>query len=50
MSAWPGGLAGLKDWHGVLDHARQVLAEEYGVTHATIQVEPHDHDEQPAAV
>ena len=38
------------DWHGVLDHARQVLAEEYGVTHATIQVEPHDHDEQPAAV
>ena len=38
------------DWHGVLDHAREVLAQEYGVTHATIQVEPHDHDEQPAAV
>ena len=23
-----------------------VLAGEYGVTHATIQVEPHDHDEE----
>lgn len=34
------------DWHAVLDRAREVLAEEYGVTHATIQVEPHDHDEQ----
>ncbi|MGI8536196.1 MAG: cation diffusion facilitator family transporter [Mycobacteriales bacterium] len=38
------------DWHGVLDHSRQVLEEEYGVTHATIQVEPHDHEEHPAAV
>lgn len=38
------------DWHGVLDHCRQVLAEEYGVTHATIQVEPHDHVERPGAV
>ncbi len=38
------------DWHGVLDHTRQVLEQEYGVTHATIQVEPHDHEEQPAAV
>ena len=38
------------DWHGVLDRAREVLAAEYGVTHATIQVEPHDHTEQPAAV
>lgn len=37
------------DWHGVLDATRTVLAEEYGVTHATIQVEPHDHEEQPAA-
>ena len=38
------------DWHSVLDRAREVLAEEYGVTHATIQVEPHDHDELPAAI
>lgn len=38
------------DWHSVLDHCRQVLAEDYGVTHATIQVEPHDHVEQPAAI
>ncbi|MBI4940999.1 MAG: cation transporter [Actinobacteria bacterium] len=38
------------DWHDVLDRARTVLAEEYGVTHATIQVEPPDHQEQPAAV
>jgi cobalt-zinc-cadmium efflux system protein len=38
------------DWHGILDRAREVLAEEYGVTHATIQVEPHDHDELPAAI
>ena len=38
------------DWHGVLDQTRQVLAEEYGVTHSTIQVEPHDHEEHPAAV
>lgn len=33
------------DWHAVLDHSRQVLADEYGVTHAAIQVEPHDHVE-----
>lgn len=38
------------DWHDVLDRGRTVLAEEYGVTHATIQVEPPDHQEQPAAV
>lgn len=38
------------DWHGVLDQARELLAKEYGVTHATIQVEPHDHEEEPAAV
>lgn len=34
------------DWHAVLDSTREVLATGYGVTHATIQVEPHDHDEQ----
>ena len=33
------------DWHTVLDQAREVLAQEYGVTHATIQLEPHDHEE-----
>lgn len=33
------------DWHGVLDRTREVLATDYGVTHATIQVEPDDHDE-----
>lgn len=33
------------DWHDVLDSARDVLARQYGVTHATIQVEPHDHNE-----
>lgn len=38
------------DWHDVLDRTRTVLADEYGVTHATIQVEPPDHQEQPAAV
>ena len=38
------------DWHGVLDHTREVLEQEYGVTHSTIQVEPHDHDDHPAAV
>jgi cobalt-zinc-cadmium efflux system protein len=30
--------------HAVLDSARQCLAETYGVTHATFQVEPDDHD------
>jgi len=29
--------------HGVLDQARALLAEEYGITHATFQVEPDDH-------
>lgn len=38
------------DWHEVLDTTRHVLARDYGVTHATIQVEPHDHDEDPIAV
>ena len=34
------------DWPVVLDCTRELLASGYGVTHATIQVEPHDHDEQ----
>ena len=34
------------EWHAVLDSSRELLATEYGVTHATIQVEPQDHDEQ----
>lgn len=38
------------DWHGVLDQTRQVLETRYGVTHMTIQVEPHDHEEHPAVV
>jgi cobalt-zinc-cadmium efflux system protein len=29
--------------HGVLDRARALLAEGYGITHATFQVEPDDH-------
>lgn len=32
------------DSHAVLDGARQYLAETYGVTHATFQVEPADHE------
>jgi cobalt-zinc-cadmium efflux system protein len=32
------------DTHGVLDEARQLLAERYGITHATLQVEPDDHE------
>ena len=31
------------DSHGVLDQARDVLREAYGVGHATLQVEPDDH-------
>jgi cobalt-zinc-cadmium efflux system protein len=31
------------DSHGVLDQARDVLRESYGVGHATLQVEPDDH-------
>ncbi len=31
------------DAHGVLDQARAVLAERYGIDHATLQVEPEDH-------
>ncbi len=29
--------------HGVLDEARSVLADRYGISHATLQVEPDDH-------
>lgn len=32
------------DTHGVLDEARQLLADRYGITHATLQVEPDDHE------
>ncbi|MGH9210175.1 MAG: cation diffusion facilitator family transporter [Acidimicrobiales bacterium] len=31
------------DQHGVLDDARTLLRDRYGVTHATLQVEPDDH-------
>lgn len=31
------------DSHGVLDQARTLLADGYGVAHATLQVEPDDH-------
>jgi cobalt-zinc-cadmium efflux system protein len=31
------------DTHGVLDRARALLVEGYGITHATFQVEPDDH-------
>jgi cobalt-zinc-cadmium efflux system protein len=31
------------DSHGVLDQARDVLRDSYGVGHATLQVEPDDH-------
>lgn len=31
------------DTHGVLDQARVLLAERHGITHATLQVEPDDH-------
>ena len=31
------------DTHGVLDEARQILDERYGISHATFQVEPDDH-------
>jgi cobalt-zinc-cadmium efflux system protein len=31
------------DSHGVLDQARVLLDQRYGVTHATLQVEPDDH-------
>ena len=31
------------DAHAVLDRARSILADRYGVSHATLQVEPDDH-------
>ena len=31
------------DTHGVLDQARVLLAERHGIAHATLQVEPDDH-------
>jgi cobalt-zinc-cadmium efflux system protein len=31
------------DTHAVLDQARTLLAERHGITHATLQVEPDDH-------
>ncbi|ALV39226.1 cation diffusion facilitator family transporter [Streptomyces sp. CdTB01] len=36
------------DWHDVLDRTRQILAEQYGVTHPTVQIEPEEHVEEPA--
>jgi cobalt-zinc-cadmium efflux system protein len=32
-----------QDTHGVLDQARSLLEERYGIAHATLQVEPADH-------
>jgi cobalt-zinc-cadmium efflux system protein len=32
------------DHHGVLDQARTLLAERHGIDHATVQVEPADHE------
>jgi cobalt-zinc-cadmium efflux system protein len=32
------------DHHGVLDQARILLAERHGIDHATVQVEPEDHE------
>jgi cobalt-zinc-cadmium efflux system protein len=32
------------DHHGVLDQARTLLAEQHGIDHATVQVEPEDHE------
>lgn len=31
------------DAHGVLDRARAMLKDRYGIAHATLQVEPDDH-------
>jgi cobalt-zinc-cadmium efflux system protein len=31
------------DAHGVLDRARVLLSERFGITHATLQVEPETH-------
>lgn len=35
------------DWHGILDQTRDILMTRYGVTHPTIQLEPHEHVEEP---
>ena len=35
---------GENDAHGVLDRARSLLAERHNITHATLQVEPEDHE------
>ena len=32
------------DAHPILDHARTVLQDEYGIAHATLQVEPDSHE------
>jgi cobalt-zinc-cadmium efflux system protein len=32
------------DAHAVLDQARSVLSDRHGLSHATLQVEPDDHD------
>ena len=32
------------DTHAVLDQAREVLLRGYGIDHATLQVEPEDHE------
>lgn len=38
------------DYHAVLDAVAALLAEEYGVTHSTIQCEPEHHQEPPTPV
>lgn len=37
-------VAGNSDAHAVLDRARRLLQDRYEVTHATLQVEPEDHE------
>ncbi len=37
-------MASTADSHGVLDAARHCLAERHGISHATLQVEPDDHE------
>jgi cobalt-zinc-cadmium efflux system protein len=32
------------DTHGVLDRARELLRDTYGIDHATLQVEPDTHE------
>lgn len=38
------------DWHKILDKSRRILADEYGVTHPTVQIEPLEHQEATQAV